>query len=317
VSGGPTARPALDRLFKAVNTAAMPSVFANGIEIFYERFGAPGNPTLLLVSGLGAQSIGYDDELCEAIASLGLDVIRYDNRDVGLSTHFSDADAGDINTKLLQAMMGEAVEAPYTLSDMADDGMGLLTQLGIGSAHLVGASMGGMIVQTMAIEHPERVLTLTSVMSTTGEPEYGTPEPDCLAGLVSIMQPAETHEERVATGVALQKIIGTEAEFDLERVQAKVEHAISRNYDPDGTGRQLLAVLASGSRAEHLPGVGVPTMVLHGDADRLVTISGGHRTAELIPTAEFRQMDGMGHDLPPSYWDRAIGAVDDVIGRAG
>jgi pimeloyl-ACP methyl ester carboxylesterase len=291
----------------------MPTVEANGIEIFYERFGDTADPALLMVCGLGMQSVGFEDELVERFAARGLQVIRYDNRDVGLSSWFDGA-VDDVDSAVMTAFLGGEVEAPYTLSDMAADGISLLDSLGIGSAHVIGASMGGMIVQTMAIEHPDRVRSMTSVMSTTGEAEYGTPDPDCLSALVSIMAPAETRGDRVAAGVELQTLIGTPSAWDPRRLQGKVELLVDRAYNPPGVARQLLAILASGHRGEDLPRVTAPTMVLHGDADRLVDLSGGRRTAELVPGAQLRVMEGMGHDLPPAYWDRAVQAVDDIVG---
>jgi pimeloyl-ACP methyl ester carboxylesterase len=291
----------------------MPTVEANGIEIFYERFGDTADPALLMVCGLGMQSVGFEDELVERFAARGLQVIRYDNRDVGLSSWFDGA-VDDVDSAVMTAFLGGEVEAPYTLSDMAADGISLLDSLGIGSAHVIGASMGGMIVQTMAIEHPDRVRSMTSVMSTTGEAEYGTPDPDCLSALVSIMAPAETRGDRVAAGVELQTLIGTPSAWDPRRLQGKVELLVDRAYNPPGVARQLLAILASGHRGEDLPCVTAPTMVLHGDADRLVDLSGGRRTAELVPGAQLRVMEGMGHDLPPAYWDRAVQAVDDIVG---
>ena len=269
-----------------------------------------------MVCGLGMQSVGYEDELCEQLAGEGLRVIRYDNRDVGMSTWF-EGSVDNIEVAVMTAFMGGDVDAPYTLSDMAADGIALLDVLDVETAHVMGSSMGGMIVQTMAIEHPHRVKSMTSVMSTTGEPEYGSPDPECLSGLVSIMAPAETREERVAAGVELQKLIGTPAAWDLDRIQARVELLVDRAYNPAGTSRQLLGVLASGHRADGLGELDAPTMVLHGDADRLVHISGGERTAELVAGAELRVMPGMGHDLPPAYWDRLSDAIVDVVDRAG
>jgi pimeloyl-ACP methyl ester carboxylesterase len=307
---------ALDRSVKHRNTAGMPTVGVNGIEVFYERFGDAGDPALLMVCGLGMQSVGFEDELVSQLVALGLQVIRYDNRDVGLSS-WIDGAVDDIGAAVMTAFMGGEVDAPYTLSDMAADGIALLDVLDIGSAHILGASMGGMIVQTMAIEHPDRVRSMTSVMSTTGEPEYGTPDPECLSALVSIMAPAETRAERVESGVELQRIIGTVGGWDERRVQDRVELLVDRAYNPAGVARQLLAILASGHRGEQLPQVTVPTMVLHGDADRLVDLSGGRRTAELVPGAELRVMEGMGHDLPPGYWGRAVQAVADVVDVAG
>lgn len=292
----------------------MPTVQANEIEIYYETFGDPDDETLLLVNGLGTQAIGYETEFCDALSSTGLHVIRFDNRDVGLSTHI-DADAPDVFEAFGAALAGEQVQAPYTLSDLAADAVALLDGLGIDSAHVLGSSMGGMIVQTMAIEAPSKVRTVTSVMSTTGEPEYGMPDPECLQGLAAIMVPAESREERIASGIALQKLIGTPGAWDPDRVRDRVAEQVDRSFDAEGTARQMTAILASGSRAEGLAEVDLPMMVLHGDADRLVDISGGRRTAELVRDAEFRLMEGMGHDLPPGYWQRVSEAVVAVTGR--
>ena len=293
----------------------MPSIEANGIDVYYESFGKRSDPTLLLVSGLGAQAIGYEVDYCNQLAGLGLHVIRYDNRDVGCSSHLDGSGAGDVMEAFATAVAGGVVDAPYTLGDMAADGMALLEGLGIESAHVAGSSMGGMIVQSMAVDHPGRVLSMTSVMSTTGEVGYGMPDADCLAGLATIMAPAETREERIRSGVELQRLIGTTSEWDEARTEAKVAAQVDRAYDPDGTSRQMLAVVASGSREEGLAELDLPTMVLHGDEDRLVDISGGERTAELVPDAEFRVMDGMGHDLPPAYWERAAEAIRANIAR--
>lgn len=294
----------------------MPTAQLKEIEIYYESFGDPSDETLLLVNGLGTQAIGYEVEFCEDLASSGLHVIRFDNRDVGLSTHL-DSEVPDVMEAFGAVVAGGEVHAPYTLSDLAADAAGLLDRLEVGSAHVFGTSMGGMIVQTMAIEHPDRVASMVSVMSTTGELEYGMPDPDCLSGLATIMAPAETREQRIASGVALQGLIGTPGAWEREAVAARVAEQVDRSYDPQGTARQMMAILASGSRAEGLAALDVPTVVLHGDADRLVNISGGRRTAELVPAAEFRVMSGMGHDLPPSYWGRAREAVVELTGKAG
>lgn len=304
----------LDRPVDYVKDSPMPIMQANDIEIYFETFGNPDHEALLLVNGLGTQAIGYEVEFCESLSSMGFHVIRFDNRDVGLSTHI-DAEPTDVLQAFGAAMAGEEVLAPYTLSDLAADAVGLLEGLGIESAHILGSSMGGMIVQTMAIEAPSRVRTVTSVMSTTGEREYGTPDPDCLQGLAAIMVPAETREERIESGIALQKLIGTPGAWDPDRVRARVAEQVDRSFDPDGTARQMTAILASGSRADGLAEVDLPMMVLHGDADRLVNISGGRRTAELVKEAEFRLMKGMGHDLPPGYWQRIGDAVVAVTGK--
>ena len=288
---------------------------ADGITIYYDTFGDQEDPPLLLVSGLGSQCISYEDELCKALVALGLFVIRYDNRDVGLSVHLDDAPV-DVLAAMSATIAGEQVEgAPYTLSDMASDGMGLLDALGIDAAHLVGRSMGGMIVQTMAIEHPARVLSMTSVMSTTGERDVGQPAPECLAAMTAGMAPAEDRDARIAAAVALSRLIWTPSVFDEERAVQRATEDVDRSYHPAGTSRHLVAILASGSRADGLRSVDVPTVVMHGDADPLIDISGGRRTAELVPGAEFRLMSGMGHDVPPAYWTAFCEGVQAAVDR--
>ena len=295
----------------------MPTTRVNDLDIYHDTFGDPSNSTVLLVSGLGAQCIVYEDEFCELIARAGHHVVRYDNRDVGLSTHLG-GETPDVLSAVMAAGSGRPVDAVYTLSDMAGDGMGLLDALGIEVAHVLGSSMGGMIAQTMAIEHPQRVRSLTSLYSTTGEPDVGTPDPEVLASMIGILTPQETREGRIASAVELARIIGTPDEFDEARATTKAAFQTDRSYDPAGTSRQFMAILASGSRADALPSLRLPTMVLHGDRDRLVQISGGERTAELIPGARMRVLEGMGHDMPPAYWDRIVaGLLDNVAVVAG
>jgi pimeloyl-ACP methyl ester carboxylesterase len=289
----------------------MPMTSANGIDIHFEIFGDADRPVVLVVCGLGAQCVGYDDELCEMIAGHGYRVMRYDNRDAGLSTHLDGIEVDPLGALAILGG-GGMVEAPYTLADMAQDAVGLLDSLDVGSAHVVGASMGGMIAQTLAIEHPERVASLVSVMSTTGESDVGTPSPECLMSLMSIMVPAATRAERIESGVALARVIGTPGAFDEARARERAALFVDRAYDPAGTSRQLMAIFASGSRADRLPDVQVPTCVMHGDLDPLVDISGGHRTAELVPGAQFRLLESMGHDLPLEYWDRVVSGVVDT-----
>ena len=286
----------------------MATTAANGIELYFDRFGNPDDPSLLLVSGLGAQCLVYEDAFCERIAATNRHVIRYDNRDVGLSTHLH-SESVDAMNALIAVTSGQEVDAPYNLSDMAADGMALLDSLGIEQADIFGASMGGMISQTMAIEHPERVRSLTSLMSTTGEIEVGAPDPETLTALLSVMVPRLDREERIQGSVHVSRVIGTQRLFDTERATERAAVAIDRSYDPEGTARQLVAIFASGSRAEALAQLAVPTVVMHGDADPLVNISGGLRTAELVPEAEFRLLEEMGHDMPLEYWDRIIEGI--------
>ncbi len=285
----------------------------NGLEIAYETHGDPSAEPLLLVMGLGAQLIAWPVELCDALVDRGFFVIRYDNRDVGLSTKMPDVQ-GDFMTSFMQAAQGEPIDVAYRLSDMAADGMGLLDHLGIESAHIVGASMGGMIAQTMAIEHPARVRTLTSIMSTTGEPEVGQPTPEAMALLV---RPAATSRaEAIEASIAASRAIGSPEHFDEALARRRAEAAYDRCYLPAGMARQLLGILASGSRAEGLAQLDLPTLVIHGDVDPLVTLTGGQRTAELVPGAELLVLEGMGHDLPPALLPPVVEAITSLTARA-
>lgn len=286
---------------------------ANGVTICYETFGDPGDEPLLLVMGLGSQLIHWPVELCEALVDRGFYVIRYDNRDTGLSTKIPDT-GGQFLTTFLALAQGEPAEVPYLLRDMAADAVGLLDVLGVASAHVVGASMGGMIAQTIAIEHPDRVRTLTSIMSTTGEQDVGQPSPEAMAGL---MQPVPTtREAAIESGVATRRLIGSPDAFDEEHAREVAAAAYDRCWHPSGTARHLLAIAASGSRADGLRALAVPTLVIHGDADPLVTPSGGRRTAELIPGAELLMLEGMGHDLPTPFIGPIVEAITALASRA-
>jgi len=285
--------------------AAMPHAEANGIELFYETVGDPARPTVLLISGLGSQMISWDAELCEAIADRGFHVVRYDNRDVGLSTHLDDT--VDVRAVMAARASGEAPEVPYLLSDMAADAVGLLDHLGVTRAHVVGVSMGGMIAQTVAINHPDRVTTLTSIMSTTGEAHVGMPTPEASAQLFS--PPPRTREEAQENQVRHAHIWGSPGLFDEDRLRDLAGAAWDRDSDKTGTARQLAAIMASPSRAEALAELAVPTLVIHGTEDKLVQPSGGERTAELIPDAKLVMIDGMGHDLAPPLWPQIVDAI--------
>lgn len=264
--------------------------------LWYETFGDSSHPALLLVNGLGSQSINYADDWCAMFADRGLFVIRYDNRDVGLSSDFADAPVGE---------HGNA----YTISDMAADGMAVLDELGIAAAHVMGLSMGGMIVQTMAIEHPDRLLSVTSVMSRTGEPGYGDSTPEAFALLTA--PPATDRESYVRQWIAGLHCWGSPAFADETRWRAEAERAFDRAFRPDGPGRQFMAIAVSGPRGQALHDVRLPFLVMHGSADTLITPSGGERTAELVPGARFVLIEGMGHDYPPQLRQRW---VDEVAG---
>lgn len=258
-------------------------------EIFYETFGDPSHPTLLLVNGLGSQCVNYDSDWCRMFADEGLQVVRYDNRDVGLSSRFADAPVG-------------ASGAAYTLSDMAADGIAVLDALAVERAHVMGLSMGGMIVQQMAIEHRERLITMTSVMSSTGEPEYRRSSPRAFELLTAAG--ATTREGYVQQWIDGLEEWGSPAFADRDRWRRDAERAFDRTHDPSGPARQYMAIGASGSRADALRAVTTPTLVIHGDRDTLIDQIGGRRTAELIPGARFELIEGMGHDYPPGLWRR-------------
>jgi len=292
----------------------MPRTRANGIEIEYETFGDLGDPTLLLVMGLGAQMILWPEEFCSDLAAHGLHVVRYDNRDVGRSTWLDEAGMPDVAGALAAAMQGRPIDSPYLLSDMASDAAGLLDALEVGTAHVVGASMGGMIAQTLAIEHPARVRTLTSIMSTTGHPGLPPARPEAMAVLLT---PAPS--ERAAAiehGVRVWRTIGSPGfPFDEAEVRDRAAQTFDRGVNPPGVARQLVAILASGSRREALRGVRAPTLVIHGAADPLVPVEAGRDTAQAVPGAELLEIEGMGHDLPRPLWPRFVAAITGLVKR--
>lgn len=291
----------------------MPRATVDAIELEYETFGDSADPPLLLVMGLGAQMVSWDEDFCAALAGRGFFLIRFDNRDVGLSTKVEAAEA-DVLAAITKALGGEAVDAPYLLSDMAADAWGLLDHLRIDRCHLVGASMGGMIVQQMAIDHPERVLSLTSIMSMTGEQPFGQPKPEVIPLLIETA-PAE-REANIAHAIEASRVISSPEYFDEDRARLRAERSFDRCYYPRGIGNQLLAIFASGSRDDALRRLDVPALVIHGTDDPLVTPSGGEHTAEVLRGSELIMFDGMGHDLPAHYWSQVIDAICSVAARA-
>jgi pimeloyl-ACP methyl ester carboxylesterase len=281
------------------------------IDIAYEAFGDPDLPPVLLLMGLGTQMLGWPDGFCTALADHRVRVIRLDNRDIGLSSHLTDAPAPDIAA----IFRGDTSSASYTLTDMAGDTVGLLDALGLDSAHLVGASMGGMIAQTMAIEHPRRVRSLTSIMSTTGDSSVGQSTPEAIRALLS--PPATTRDAAIERTLSILRVIGSPGfELDEADVRWRTGLAFDRAHDPVGVARQLAAIAASGDRTAALGSVSVPTLVLHGADDPLVNVSGGRATARAIPGAELVVLDGMGHHLSRELWAEIARHIGDLVARA-
>ena len=290
----------------------MPTTTVNDIDICYESFGPDDAPPLLLVMGLGAQmtlwSTGFISELLER----GFRVIRFDNRDVGLSTKTA-GDAPDVMALYVQSMAGEPVEAPYTLTTMAADAVGLLDALGISAAHIVGASMGGMIVQMMAIEHPERVLSLTSIMSTTGASDVGQPDAAAIGALLT--PPPTDRDGAIEANITTSRIICGPL-FDETEARGRAIEAYDRCFHPAGSAFQIAAIAATGDRTERLGAVKVPTLVVHGREDSLITLSGGEATAAAIPGADLVVFGQMGHDIPDVYWSQLADAIFGTAIRA-
>jgi pimeloyl-ACP methyl ester carboxylesterase len=283
-----------------------------GIDIAYQRLGAPDAPVLLLIMGIAAQAIHWPDEFLRALVGHGLQVIRFDNRDSGLSTHRTEAPVPNLPA----ALAGDLSSVSYTLSDMAADAIGLLDALGIAKAHVVGASMGGAIAQIMAIEHPDRIRSLTSMMSTTGKVSVGQPSPAVL-GAVFGGPRATTRDEVIQQMLKASHAIGSpDYPADEAEVAALAGRAYDRSFDPMGAARQAIASVAAGDRTDRLGKIEAPTLVIHGLADRMCEVSGGRATAEAISGAEIVLIEGMGHNLPPGLRGHLANCVAEFIWRA-
>jgi pimeloyl-ACP methyl ester carboxylesterase len=274
----------------------------SGLTFEYETYGESSDPPLLMVMGFGAQLVAWPRDFCRRLAAGGRHVISFDNRDCGRSARLDGVDA-KLEAVHLAAASGDFEKArslaAYTLSDLAGDGFALLSALGIERAHILGASMGGMIAQTMAIEHPERVLSLISMMSTTGEPEFGQSTPEALEALLA---PAARSREEYIESASSWMLWHSRRYPELEATRELAAESYDRGHYPQGTMRQLAAMLASGPRVEELRQLRVPTLVIHGSDDTLIAPSGGERTAELIPGAKLVMIADMGHDRPTPLW---------------
>ena len=294
----------------------MASISANGITIEYDTFGDRGGRPLLMVMGLGAQMIAWRPEFCQQLAERGHFVIRYDNRDVGLSEKFGHLGVPDLVAILGAIATGDAPEAPYSLDDMVDDGLGLLDALEIESAHVCGASMGGMIVQAMAINAPERVLSMTSIMSTTGNPDLPPATEEAMAALLT--PGATTPEGAVERSLHINRVIGSPAyQAPAQQLRARALEAYERCSYPEGVTRQMAAVAAHGNRKPHLEKLDLPTLIVHGEADPLVPAAGGIDTHEAVDNSELLLIDGMGHDLPEPIWPEVIDGISRTTARRG
>jgi pimeloyl-ACP methyl ester carboxylesterase len=292
------------------DVAYLPQTVAkiNGLEIVYDVFGPPDAPPMLLIAGLGAQLIWWDEAFCRQLAARGYRLIRFDNRDVGLSTKFDPAGVPDVLAMLGASTRGQRLAAPYTIRDMAADAAGLLDVLGIEAAHVFGVSMGGMIAQDMASHDPHRVRTLISYMSSSGGRDLPPPTADALS-LLTLPAPADraSYLEQAWQWAAV--LNGPAFPFDPDRVRTRAEQAFDRCHYPQGTARQLAGILASGSRRSALGAVQAPTLVIHGDADPLVPVEAGRDTAAAVPGAKLMIIEGLGHQMPPAVWPQLIEAV--------
>ena len=294
----------------------MPQVRANGIDVEYESFGRESDPVILLIMGLGGQLTLWPETFCRGLAARGFRVIRFDNRDAGKSTHFTRAGAPDIPALMARAMSGQAAETPYSLGDMARDAVGLLDALGVERAHIVGASMGGMIAQLVAAHHPGRTASLVSIMSSTGRRDLPPGRPEAMAALMTPLA-GTGREDRIAASMKTWRIIGspgypaTEAELS-----ADAERDIDRvPYEPAGVTRQMAAILTAPPRNDILKSVSAPTLVIHGADDPLVPVEAGQDTAASIPGAELIVVPGMGHDVTVTLTPVLQKHVGDFVSR--
>lgn len=286
----------------------MPSTTANEIQIEYDTFGEKTAPPIVLIMGLGMQMIHWEDEFCQSIADKGFHVIRFDNRDAGLSQKFDDKGVPDVMKAFSAVMAREKVESAYTLNDMADDVVGLLDALDIPKAHICGVSMGGMITQLMGVRHPSRVLSLTSIMSTTGNPKLPQAKPEAMEVLLT--PPPSERDAYIDFIIKTRRAIGSpKLPFDEEHVRIMAGKAFDRAFYPQGIARQYVAILENGNRTKNLASITAPTLIIHGADDPLIPFEAGIDTANAIPGAAQLIIDGMGHDLPRQVWQQVAEAI--------
>lgn len=296
----------------------MPTVTANGVSLYYEDHGPKGGEPLLLIMGLGAQMTRWPVGFIELLTARGYRVVAYDNRDVGLSEKLDAAGAPDMQAVYGAVATGAKPNVAYLLSDMARDGVGLMDVLGFERAHIVGASMGGMIAQMIAAEHPERVLSLTSIMSSTGNPTLPPARPEAMERLTNRgPDPVSDLEAFLDHGVASSTVLGSPGyPVDETELRAQIRSDYERSFYPVGFARQMAAIVASGDRRKALAGITAPTIVIHGADDPLVPKEGGEDTAANIPGAELHLIPGMGHNLPKPLWAEVVEQIDKVAKRA-
>ncbi len=289
----------------------MPQAQVNGVSLEHDSFGPDDAEPLLLIMGLGAQMTRWTVPFCESLVAQGFRVIRFDNRDVGLSTHLDDAPIPDLAAISEAHRRREKPDVPYSLFDMADDAAGLLDALGIERAHIVGASLGGMVAQLVASEHPHRTLSLTSIMSNTGNPHLPRATPEAMAALSSRPpNPFKDEEGFLAASVATARVVGSPAyPIDETELRAQALEAARRAYYPAGFARQFAAANATGDRRARLAAITAPTLVIHGAADPLIPLAGGEDTAANIKGAELKVIEGMGHDIPPQLYETIAMAI--------
>jgi pimeloyl-ACP methyl ester carboxylesterase len=293
----------------------MPRVKSNGIEIEYDTFGSRGDEPLLLIMGLGSQMVLWHEEFCAALAGRGHFVVRFDNRDIGRSTWLEHFGVPNIPELLMAVLQGDAAAAPYAIDDMADDTIGLLDALELEQAHVCGVSMGGMIAQTMALRRPERLKSMTSIMSTTGDRDLPPPRPEAMMALAQ--PPADSLEGVLERALMINRAIGSPGfTIDPDEIRARARLQYERGYNPAGMARQFAAVLSQSGRRERLAGVDLPALVIHGTDDPLVPVECGEATAAAIPGAARVLIEGMGHDLPRAVWPTIIDSLSDLTGRA-